>query len=85
MLKERNDSSPTFRSADDDDAEFRDDFVQRDPVAVSEIGVGEGEDIVWTKKIVVYFYALFEWFIDAEDGIGRVAFTTWLKYKDVMK
>ena len=38
-----------------------------------------------TKKMVVYFYALFEWFIGAEDGIGPVAFTTWLKYKDVMK
>ena len=85
MLKERKDSNPTFRSADDDEAEFRDDFVQRDPIAVGEIGVGEGEDLMWSKRIVVYLNALFERFIDAEDGIGAVVFTTWLKYKDVMQ
>ena len=79
MLKEGKDSNSAFRSADNDEAKFGNDFVQRDPIAVSEIGVGEGEDIVWTKKIVAYFYALFEWFIGAEDRIGSVAVSTWLK------
>jgi hypothetical protein len=79
VLKERKDSNPAFRSADNDEAEFRNDFLQRDPVAVREIGVGEGKDFVWTKKIVPYFYALFERFIGAEDGIGTVIITAWLK------
>lgn len=79
MLKERKNSSPPFRSADDDEAELRDDFVQRDPVAIREVGVGDSEDIVRTKEIVMCFYALFEWFIGAEDGVGSVTFATWLK------
>jgi hypothetical protein len=79
VLKERKNSSSPFRSADDDEAEFRDDYVQRDPVAAGEVGAGDGEEVVRTKKIVLRVYALFEWFIGAEDGIGSVAFATWLK------
>ena len=79
MLKERKNGSAACRSANDDEAEFGDDLLQRDSVAVGEVGVGNGEDVVRIEVIVVRFYALFEWFVGAEDGIRSVAFATWLK------